>query len=137
MSAKRLPASLAASIRLGATSVATMDSDTSIDNITTARLRGIRTSWVGAAIAVVNNARDATNSAAGRWRHRVFVRSGATCSSNSMFANRMTRLRLRNNATTYNPTSPRMTRTKRKNHEWANPDNVSGPSSGTVMSAHL
>ena len=83
-------ASCAAASRFGETSVARMDCDTSITNMTTARLRGIRTSFVGPAIATVSSNSDATNRIAGRCRHRV-GRLGATLSSNSMFAKRSIR----------------------------------------------
>ena len=51
-SANCLAASCAAASRLGDTSVARIDCDTSITSITTARLRGMRTSCVGPAIAI-------------------------------------------------------------------------------------
>ena len=57
-SANCLAASWAAAIRLGWTSVERIDCDTSITSITTARLRGIRTSFVGPAIAMVNSTND-------------------------------------------------------------------------------
>ena len=60
-SANCLAASCAAASRLGATSVARIDCDTSITSITTARLRGIRTSLVGPAIATVNSISDSTS----------------------------------------------------------------------------
>jgi hypothetical protein len=71
--------------------VARIDCDTSITSITTARLRGIRTSWVGPAIATVNSSSDSTSRIAGRCRHRD-GRLGATLSSSSMFAKRSMRL---------------------------------------------
>lgn len=89
-SANCLAASWAAAIRLGATSVARIDCDTSITSITTARLRGIRTSFVGPAIAMVNSTSEATSRIAGRCRH-VDGRLGATLSSSSMLANRSMR----------------------------------------------
>jgi hypothetical protein len=89
-SANCLAASSAATRRLGATSVARIDCDMSITSITTARLRGIRTSWVGPAMATVNNVSDATNRMAGRCRQRV-DRFGATLSSSSMLAKRSIR----------------------------------------------
>ena len=92
MSAKWMPASRAASILLGATSVAAIDSETSMTSITTARLRGTRTSWVGPAIAVVSRANAATSRAAGTCRHRRGLRPAATCSSTAIFAKRNTRL---------------------------------------------
>jgi hypothetical protein len=98
-SANRFPASLAAANRFGATSVATIDSETSITSITTARLRGTRTSCVGPAIAVVSSASEATSNAAGRWRQRRRAGLAIDCSS-SRFANRSTRLRRARNATT-------------------------------------
>jgi hypothetical protein len=77
---------------LGDTSVARIDCDTSITSITTARLRGIRTSCVGPAIATVTSIADAASSIAGRCRQRL-GRVGATLSSSSMLANRSIRLR--------------------------------------------
>ena len=90
-SANCLAASWAAASRLGETSVARMDWDTSMTSITTARLRGMRTSWVGPAIATVNSSSDNTSRIAGRCRQRD-GRLGATLSSSSMFANRSIRL---------------------------------------------
>ena len=87
-----LAASCAAAIRLGEMSVARMDCDTSITNITTARLRGIRMSCVGPAIATVNNSSEATSRIGGRCRHR-FGRCGATLSNSSVSANRNIRFR--------------------------------------------
>lgn len=91
MSAKCLPACRAASIRLGATSVAAIDSETSMTSMTTARLRGPRTSWVGPAMAVVSRASAATSRAAGRCRHRRGLRPAATCSNSAVLAKRSTR----------------------------------------------
>ncbi len=89
-SANCLAASWAAASRLGSTSVARMDCETSIVSITTARLRGMRTSLVGPAIAMVSSTSDATSRMAGRCRQRV-GRLGATLSSSSMLANRRIR----------------------------------------------
>ena len=55
-STNRVAAFCAAANRLGATSVACMDSDTSIASITVARSRGCRACAVGPAIATVSNA---------------------------------------------------------------------------------
>jgi hypothetical protein len=109
-SVNRLPASLAAVIRFGATSSDTIDSETSITSITTARLRGMRTASVGPAIAVVSSASAAISSAAGTCRHRV-DRLGATRSSTSMLANRITRLRRARCTTRYSPITARITAT--------------------------
>ncbi len=57
-SANCLDASCAAARRFGDTSVARIDCDTSMTSITTARLRGIRTSCVGPAIATVSSTSD-------------------------------------------------------------------------------
>ena len=59
-------ASRAATNRLGATSSARMDWDTSITSITTARLRGVRTSRAAPAMAIVNSASEDTSRTAGR-----------------------------------------------------------------------
>ena len=98
-SVNSLPASFAASSRLGATSVDTIDSDTSITSITTARLRGMRTSCVGAASATASITSAITSRIAGTWRQRWRLATGATFASSSMLANRSTR-RCRANWTT-------------------------------------
>ena len=69
-----------------------MDSETSMTNITTARLSGIRMFDVGPAIAVVSSTNDVTSRIVGTCRHRP-ERLGATRSSTSMLANRSTRRR--------------------------------------------
>ena len=89
-SANCLAASCAAASRLGSTSVARIDCETSMVSITTARLRGIRTSWVGPAIAMVSSTSEAISRMADRCRHRL-GRLGATLSSSSMLANRRIR----------------------------------------------
>ena len=53
-------------------------------SITTARLRGTRTSCVGPAIAVVSSASDATSSAAGKWRQRRRAGLATDCSSSEI-----------------------------------------------------
>jgi hypothetical protein len=100
--------------------------------MTTARLRGIRTSWVGPAIAIVNSTNDPTNRIADRCRHRVGC-LGATLSSSSMLAKRSIRRCRATWAMMYSATSPTMTSRNTKNHAWANPDSVIGPSKGNVM----
>ncbi|CFE39820.1 Uncharacterised protein [Mycobacterium tuberculosis] len=131
-SANCLAASCAATIRLGSTSVARIDCDTSITNITTARLRGIRTSCVGPAIAMVNSSSDNTSRIAGTCRQRD-GRLGATLSSNSMLANRSIRRWRASCIRMYSATSPATTNRNRKNHECAKPDSVIGPSNGNVI----
>ena len=64
-----------------------MDSDTSIASMTTARLRGTFTSWVGPATATVSSATPISSSAAGMCRV-ARGRFGATLSSRSNEANR-------------------------------------------------
>jgi len=110
-----------------------MDCETSIASITTARLRGIRTSCVGPAIATVSSKRDSTNSIVGRCRHRV-GRVGATLSSSSMFANRSSRFLRASWTMMYSPIKPRTTSRKRKYHACPKPDNVIGPNNGTAIS---
>ena len=83
-SANCLPATSAATNRLGDTSVAHIDGETSIINITTARLRGMRTSWAGPAIPTVSSSIAHTNRTAARCRH-LLGRLGATVASSSMF----------------------------------------------------
>ena len=64
-SANFFAASCAAFIRVGATSVAFIDVDTSITSMTTARLRGILRSSDGPAIAMVKNTSASATSTAG------------------------------------------------------------------------
>ena len=131
-SANCLAASCAAASRLGATSVARIDCDTSITSITTARLRGIRTSLVGPAIAMVNSTSDKTSRIAGRCRHRE-GRLGATLSSSSMLAKRSIRRCRASCSTTYSATSARITSRNRKNQGCSKPDSDIGPSNGNVI----
>ena len=65
---KSFAASCAARSRVGRTSVASIDSDTSITSITVARLRGTRCSAVGPAIAVVSSISAITSTIAGTCR---------------------------------------------------------------------
>ena len=67
-SANCLPASFAASNRVGETSVDSIDGDTSMISITTARLRGRRISRVGPASPTVEDTRTHQEIADG-WRH--------------------------------------------------------------------
>jgi hypothetical protein len=90
-SANCLAASSAAASRLGDTSVARMDGETSITNITTARFRGMRTSRVGPASPTVSSSSEHTSRIAARCRQRL-GRLRDTLSSSSMFANRNIRL---------------------------------------------
>ncbi|OBI97145.1 hypothetical protein A5625_06280 [Mycobacterium sp. 1465703.0] len=46
-----------------------MDCDMSITSMMTARLRGMRMSWVGVASAIVKNTRHSSDMAIGRCRH--------------------------------------------------------------------
>jgi hypothetical protein len=127
-----LAASCAAAIRLGDTSVAFIDCDTSITSITTARLRGILTSWVGPAIAMVNSTSDTISRIVARCRHRD-GRLGATLSNSSEFANRCSRLRRDRCMPRYSRTSPATTSRNRKYQTWSKPVSVIGPSKGIVM----
>lgn len=65
-----LAASFAAASRLGETSSACMDRETSITSMITARLRGVLISCVGAARATVRNSSAATENTMGRCRQR-------------------------------------------------------------------
>ncbi len=84
-----LPAAWAACNRVGATSVEFIDSDTSIANITVARLRGTLCCAVGPANATVNPPKATKSSAVGTCRAHP-CRFGATRSSNARLANRIT-----------------------------------------------
>ncbi len=84
-----LPAAWAALSRVGATSVESIDSDTSIANITVARLRGTLCRAVGPANATVSPTRATRNNPVGTCRAHP-CRFGATRSSNPRFANRIT-----------------------------------------------
>lgn len=64
-----LAACSAALSRVGSTSVARIDCDMSMTSMMTARLRGMRMSWVGVASAIVSNARLSSDAAIGRCRH--------------------------------------------------------------------
>jgi hypothetical protein len=131
-SAKRLPAALAAANRFGATSTAAIDSDTSITSITTARVRGTRTSAVGAAIATTSSTRARAVSTAGRCRSRR-RRAGATDSSTVMFANLSARL-LRLRVTTTYPTTSATTGTRSNSSQGCvKPCSGSGPMPGSVI----
>jgi hypothetical protein len=90
--AKSFAATWAARRRVGRTSVASIDSDTSITSITVARLRGTRWVSVGPAIAVVSSISAMISTTGGRCRIQP-CRFGATRSSSSRFVKRMTRLR--------------------------------------------
>ena len=135
-SANCFAACCAATIRFGSTSVARIDCDTSMTSITTARLRGIRTSLVGPAIAMVNNTNADTSRIAGTCRQRE-GRLGATLSSSSVLANRRTRRWRANCITTYSAASARTTTKNRKNHACSKPDRDIGPSRGSVTAARL
>jgi len=135
-SANVLAAACAAAIRVGCTSVAVIDGDTSITSITTARLRGMRLSAVGPASAIVSISSAITARTAGRCRHRLDL-SGATVSSNSVFAKRSMR-RCRDRWTMrYPPTRPKMTTRKRKAHQVTKPDSDNAPTTGTFINAPL
>lgn len=82
-----LPASCATCRRLGDTSVASIDSDTSITSTTVARLRGTFCTEVGPAAAMVSSTKPTSISAIGAWRIG-FGRAGATFSSTDMLENR-------------------------------------------------
>jgi len=84
-----LPAAWAACNRVGATSVEFIDSDTSMANITVARLRGTLCWAVGPAKATVNPARATRNNPVGTCRAHP-GRRGITRSNNPRFANRIT-----------------------------------------------
>ena len=77
MSRKILAASLAASIRLGSTSVAIIDSEVSMARMTVARSRGTFSSRAGRARATTMQASPSTSAMAGTWRRHPGVR-GAT-----------------------------------------------------------
>src|SRR5699024_7745892 len=85
-------ASCAASKRLGCTSVAFIDKDTSTTNITVARFRGTCSSAVGPARATVNRINDTINSTADTCLVQP-CRRGATRSNNSRFEKRIVRFR--------------------------------------------
>ena len=87
-------ASCAAASRLGATSVASMDSETSMASITVARFRGSLVSAVGPASATVSSTRPTRINAIGTCRQRP-GRRGATFSSSSRLANRRVCRRVR------------------------------------------
>jgi hypothetical protein len=98
-SANCLAAACAAASRVGATSVAFIDSDTSITSITVARLRGTFAMACGPASATVSTASAAISAIAGRCRHRP-GRFGATDSSSSRLVNRTTSRRRRRSSHT-------------------------------------
>ncbi len=87
LSANSFAATFAASSRLGSTSVAFIDSDTSIVSITVARLRGIRCSAVGPVSATVSRISATPSSAGGTCFHQP-CRREATRSSTSRLLNR-------------------------------------------------
>ena len=130
-SANCFAASCAAARRLGSTSVARIDCETSMVSITTARLRGIRTSFCGPAMATVSSTSEATNSIAGRWRQRL-GRCGATFSRSSIFANRRMRFWRDSWTMMYSAAKPATSNRNKKNHGWAKLVRPIGPSSGNV-----
>ena len=85
-SANWVAAAWAAASRLGSTSVACMDSDTSMTSTTVARLRGTLASAIGPARATVSTANAAISAAAGRCRYQP-GRFGAIFSSRSRWVN--------------------------------------------------
>ena len=87
MSRKTLAAFLAASIRLGATSVAIIDSDVSMARMTVARSRGTFSSRAGRARATTMQASPSTRAMAGRWRRHPGC-FGATLRSRSRLVKR-------------------------------------------------
>ena len=96
-SANDFAAACAAASRVGATSVAFIDSDTSITSITVARLRGTFAIACGAASATVSTASAMISATAGTCRTQPGLR-GATVSSSSRFVNRTTSRRRRRNS---------------------------------------
>ncbi len=93
-SANDFAAACAAASRVGETSLAFIDSDTSITSMTVARLRGTFAIACGPASATVSTASAAIIAIAGTWRSRP-GRFGATVSSNARFVNRTTSRRRR------------------------------------------
>ncbi len=85
-SANDFAAACAAASLLGATSVACIESDTSITRTTVARLRGTFASACGPASATVSSATAMSSAAAGRWRYQP-GRFGAIRSSSSRLVN--------------------------------------------------
>lgn len=69
-STKRTAAREAASSRLGSTSVASIDRETSTATTTVARSRGTRTSASGRPAARASSTKDSSSSEAGRWRRQ-------------------------------------------------------------------
>ncbi len=86
-SRKLRAASRAASMRDGATSAASMESDTSMARITVAWSRGTSTATAGLATASTRASTPTRSTAAGRWRRHPGV-SGATLSSSARLVNR-------------------------------------------------
>ncbi len=86
----------AASSRVGVTSVASMDSDTSITSITVARLRGTRSSAVGPASDTVSRISDTSSTAAGTCFHQPWRRGATFSSSDRLVKRRVRRRRCRN-----------------------------------------
>ncbi len=91
-------AACAASSRLGLTSSARIDSETSIAIITVARSRGTLVSLVGLAIAVVSEASASSSAAKARCRRQP-GRFGASLPSRSRLANRTANARRRSCST--------------------------------------
>jgi len=98
-SANDFAAACAAASRVGSTSVACMDSETSITSTTVARLRGTRASAVGPARATVSSINAVISAIAGRCRSRP-GRRGAMRSSSSRLVNAMVSRRRRRSSTT-------------------------------------
>jgi hypothetical protein len=92
-STKSAAAALAASIRLGSTSVAIMDSEMSMARMTVARSWGSSTSTAGRVMPPTSTARAMTRMPAGRWRRQPGT-FGTSLARREAFANRTaTRLR--------------------------------------------
>ena len=98
-SANDLAAACAAASLLGATSVACIDSETSITRTTVARLRGTRASACGPANATVSRASATSSAAAGMCRYQP-GRFGAILSSSSRLVNASVSRRRRRSSTT-------------------------------------
>ena len=114
-SANWVAAAWAAANRFGCTSVACMDSDTSMTSTTVARLRGTLASAIGPASATVSTASAAIIAAAGRCRYQP-GRRGATRSSSSRLVNAMVSRRRRRSSSRY-PTINAATATNSSSHQ--------------------
>ena len=84
---KLLPAATAAWSRVGATSVASIEADTSMTSMIVAASWGTRTEWTGSAIDTTRAARARATAAAGTWRRHP-GRAGATSASRATLVKR-------------------------------------------------